>query len=97
VIYKDDLQRVYALIEDEKRWTQDVYARDKHDNPVDVFNRDLAVCWCLEGAFLHLGIRGNIDKELCVNVPSFNDSHTHSEVLALLKSAIERATVRPQS
>lgn len=64
--------------------------------------------WCVIGAFAKLGLANdwviptqilmpdfNIDKCGDGGVGFFNDTHTHAEVLQLLKDAIERAPVRP--
>lgn len=113
-IYRDDLERVYALIEAPERWCQNTDARDAEGDAVgDTSAR--AVSWCLLGAFHKIGIPDNwrahtellmpdldIDADLeranrdgtAAGVSYFNDTHTHAEVLALLRQAIERAPVR---
>ncbi len=35
MIYKDDLERVYALIEKPENWTQGYFARDARGAPID--------------------------------------------------------------
>ena len=95
-IYRDQLEAVYRLIEDEKRWTQDASARDEQGNFVDSRHPN-AVSWCLRGACWKAiaDFDGCLTDQLDVpSVINFNDSHTHAEVLALLTSAIERAPVR---
>jgi hypothetical protein len=95
-IYRDDLERVYALIEKPEAWTQGAFARDADGNAT--YSRgENAVCWCLRGATYKLW--GGLD-DFCgalqvKHVADFNDSHTHAKVLQLLKDAIERAPVRP--
>jgi tRNA(Arg) A34 adenosine deaminase TadA len=111
MIYKDDLQRVYAVIEREQNWMKITY----NDAEWDANDCDLLVkapsCFCLAGAFLHVrfpddhGYVFKMSRELDEFASSFgmdtnelfefNDSHAHAEVLALLKSAIDRAPVRP--
>jgi hypothetical protein len=109
VIYRDQLEKVYALIEKPENWTQGVYARDAVGEPVrnedddeQVALRDTAACWCIWGAAYKCGLTRRDDPDFVgalgfvqINDPNdFNDSHTHAEVLALLQSAIERAPVR---
>lgn len=105
MIYKDQLEAVYALIEDPKRWTQGQYAKDKTGKSVSALAPE-ACRWCVMGAFecvekteslgnerwaFHEAVLGNNRS-----VVDFNDAGdtTHAEVLALLTSAIERAPVR---
>lgn len=111
MIFRDDLERVYALLEDEKRWTKDAYARDSNgDKLLDgetmrVCNSPKACAWCLQGAWYKTGGHyGNVNSfEDALGLTSrfgdaalgWNDQHTHAEVLALLRSAIERAPIRP--
>lgn len=102
-IYRDDLERVYALIERPEAWRKEWYVSYIDDKPCR---------WCLEGAFIHVkGMdiaewsanknceREEFDAALGLHggaiASYFNDHHTHAEVLALLRSAIERAPVRP--
>jgi len=70
-------------------------------NDYEQANHPAATCWCLYGAAYKCGIDddrayaeallGELDL---LEVVTFNDSHTHAEVLALLRAAIERAPVR---
>jgi hypothetical protein len=105
-IYRDDLERVRALIEDPRRWTKGHDARDANGERCDAVNVR-ATCWCIVGAAIHVGAvsfrrygksRGFYDLAQSLGVSgllsNFNDSHTHAEVLALLTRAIERAPVR---
>jgi hypothetical protein len=97
-IYKDDLERVYKLIEKEENWTKGVHARDANGRPVDA-NSDDAVCWCLDGAFRRCGL-SILDSERVFRVkhtPAYNDAkqRKHKEILKKLRSAIKRAPVRP--
>ena len=116
MIYRDQLEAVYRLIEDEKRWTQGAFARNDHSVAIDLdydcndegesladeecATHADAICWCLYGAAYKCGISNDfaIAQSLAMRIPveviTFNDSHTHAEVLALLTSAIERAPVR---
>jgi hypothetical protein len=110
-IYRDDLERVYALIEKPEAWTQGAYARDAagelipREESGDAFAddefaplRDAAACFCLYGAGIRCGLQiYEFGNALGIDVVGFNDApnRTHSEVLALLRSAIDRAPVRP--
>jgi hypothetical protein len=107
MIYRDQLEEVYALIEDPKRWTQGAYARTEDgefigddcegESYIESATAPEAACWCVLGAGLKCGIsEGSMGIALGNDYANaFNDNHTHGEVLALLKSAIERAPVRP--
>ncbi len=120
MIYRDDLERVYKLIEKPENWTQGAAARDKNG---DVVRSPMAVLaeeaqspdacqWCVIGAFAKLGLAKDWEIPTEILMPEiaigpikhgyelggvgvFNDTHTHAEVLQLLKDAIDRAPVRP--
>src|SRR5262249_53890177 len=47
---KADLEKVYALLEDEDCWTQRELAYDAQGNTIGP-NSPEATCWCLAGAF----------------------------------------------
>lgn len=119
MIYRDQLEAVYALLEDPSRWTKEHFARNVNDDPIDddydanddgeslsdeeqATHRD-ACKWCLYGAAYKCGIVSDMDYASALGVRNvhgvydvalFNDSHTHAEVLALLRSAIDRAPAR---
>lgn len=102
-------------IADEKHWTQEAFARIAPDEDEgEVEGRDVrptnsnAVCWCATGAIAAIqGVTapdwgdvfteafGMTDSEL----ESFNDTHTHTEVLNLFDQAIasEQARSAPAS
>ena len=97
------LKEARALISDEKNWTQDSFARNSAGEKVEPAN-ERAVCFCAIGALakaaclapeLDLPAENFIQDEAYmlgwINVPEFNDNHTHSEVLALFDRAIARA------
>lgn len=95
-IYRKDLERVLALIERPEAWCQNEAACDangEYESP----KSDKAVKWCIDGAFIRCGLdftRSEFVLGLPRNgTPEFNDTHTHAEVLALLRAAIERAPV----
>jgi hypothetical protein len=108
-IYKKDLERVYKLIEEPEASTHHVAARDAHGNVIHPKSQ-VATCWCVIGAFEKARVSNGweiptialfpdadikILSELGGGAAEFNDTHTHAEVLQLLKDAIERAPVRP--
>jgi hypothetical protein len=97
-IYRDQLEAVYALIEKPENWTQEAFAKTADGDAVNSDDAD-AVCWCIRGAFIrcHGWPKASLADALgVVSVIGFNDAENrkHAEVLALLKSAIERAPVR---
>lgn len=119
-IYRDDLERVYALIERPEAWTQSANARDADGLSIIDVGADYdaikaaqhpdACQWCLIGAFARFGLATDwrVPTEVLLpeldmaeiedkggGIARFNDTHTHPEVLALLKAAIERAPARP--
>lgn len=82
---------VYELLEDESRWTQKAVAKDEEGRMVASFDEG-AVSWCLWGATKK--VYGEKYSEILDRVwpksekegpVTFNDSHTHTEVLALVK------------
>lgn len=104
-IYRDDIQKVYDLLEKPERWTRGCEARDANGNATWA-QSPAAVSWCLMGAKIKLFGWGydcgfaasQLIEEVGVSgVTEFNDApgRKHAEVLELLRSAIERAPVRP--
>lgn len=97
------LKAARELISNPARWTQGAFAKDVIGKQV-AFDDPSAVCWCARGAMYVIGdrsglatdgwralraaIQGSLDSDLCVS--SFNDSHTHAEVLALFDATIAR-------
>jgi hypothetical protein len=85
---------VLSLLRDPSRWTQCAFARNEKGNAVP-FDSAEAVRFCLLGACKRVygGWRGfevlrRIEKAgNTSNVVTFNDNHSHAEVLALLKKA----------
>lgn len=107
MIYRDQLEAVYRLIEKPENWRKDwFYTRNDEGEEC---------AWCLEGAVCRvlavsptsgegLAVRRELDRALALPggegssgdySAGFNDTHTHAEVLELLRNAIERAPVRP--
>lgn len=97
------LKEARALIADEKNWTQDSFARNSAGETTEPAD-DEAVCYCAIGALAkvarlspecNLPAENLVEEEALmlgwINVPEFNDNHTHAEVLALFDRAIARA------
>lgn len=92
-------ERAYALIEDPARWTTNFFARNKQGGASVEPESQQATCWCSLGA-----VRRVIGPEL-INaeaeiaraleaatgewITEFNDTHSHAEVLAGWRKAIE--------
>ncbi len=104
-IYRDQLEAVYKLIEKPENWCKSTAARDADGFGCEP-RSSRAASWCIAGALEKVGAqRGFYDshdldaeRKAVLGVSetgTWNDTHTHTEVLALLKSAIERAPARP--
>lgn len=86
------------LISEESRWTQGQYARDSAGHGSSPMSKT-AVCFCSEGAILRVTREPNdvvlADRLLrkATGEPTyvFNDTRTHTEVLAAFDRAIELA------
>lgn len=92
-----------ALIEDPKHWTRKFNARDADGHPVWNTKTQEPISWCSLGALSKVTegttkVYNGAYKVLraCVDagVSDFNDSHSHSEVLALWDKAIEAERFR---
>lgn len=94
------LRGARELLSEPERWTKDAGARDAKGAPCG-WDAEDASCWCLDGALCRLAYRNNaaayqeagaaLRKFVLDDYDSyvdFNDSRTHSEVLALLDRAI---------
>jgi hypothetical protein len=90
-----------AVIEKPENWTQAAYAREGKDGRAVSTNHPDATCFCSIGAVYRaandLGLPRSealsalgeqADKYGYFTIHSFNDSHTHEEVLALFDDAI---------
>ena len=95
------LKAARKLIEKPENWVQGESARDERGHRVDVYSRR-AKCFCSIGAIYR--VSGTDDeanrarKALIYQLPmekrfitTFNDTHTHSEVLDLFSKAIAAA------
>lgn len=93
------LSEVEALLSDPTRWTQHAAARNTQGKGVAGAAAD-AVCWCPRGAVSRLAIGPDgmtspnweaavaaLDTVSGGNIATFNDSHTHAEVLAKVREA----------
>lgn len=81
--------KAHELLADPKHWTQGAMARDSLGQ-VTHSNSDNAVCWCVMGALNKcygesLEYINKIRERIGGSVALFNDSHTHIEVVNLLK------------
>lgn len=92
----DTLTRLRALREllsAPERWTQGVFSRDAKNRYV-FFNSSRACKWDLWGGWEKLG--GFVQDPALIQalgtdaVSTFNDTHTHAEVIALIDGAIGR-------
>ena len=95
-----------AKIDTPSKWTQGYLARNSSNNRVSCFS-PRAVCFCSSGALMVAEDDNNVSsytttraQERLVSamggsIPDFNDSHTHSQVMAAWDKAIEN--VRSQT
>lgn len=93
------LKKARKVISKEENWTRGELARNFNGGAA-VPNSTDAVCWCSMGAmrkFVELDFITPALDELILAMPigyrqsvvTFEDSHTHAEVLALFDKAIE--------
>lgn len=90
----ETLKAARDLISDPARWTQGWFAKNAHGENVHSFSEN-AVCFCALGALdrthnATLAIKDRLQRHLPPehNISSFNDTHTHAEVIALFDAAI---------
>ena len=93
---KTEYKTVEELLSDPKRWTQSHSARNAHGMPVSVFSPE-ATCFCLYGALRRVYASNIVlyekSSSKLKNLPlpdgyvQYNDTHTHEEVMALVKKA----------
>jgi len=84
------------LINERGNWTQNAMARDKNSKPVSE-DDPKAIRWCLTGA-LRKTTEGDclltcyslLKRTMKTSIASFNDNHTHKEVLKALDEAIDQ-------
>lgn len=94
------LKAARELISDPARWTQFESARDEFGNPIPA--RDQKACsFCSVGAFSRVCMDFSFEVRDAAeeafyeaigssSIATFNDSHTHPEVLAAFDAAIAR-------
>ena len=89
------LRAARALIKKPENWTTGWFARDSYGRGVSLHSEG-AVCWCASGALetiigkvdYECGAYGALENEMGTNIPKFNDTHTHEEVIAAFDNAI---------
>lgn len=96
-----NLRLARALISEASRWTQGCAAEDETGTSVPS-DDESAVCWCSLGA-LHLVnyLYGDVEKATAMlknamdgYIWTYNDFHTHEEVMAKWDVAIARAAAQ---
>ena len=92
------LRNARALIEKPENWTRYLYARDAKGNNA-VPQSEEACAWCALGAITRVGgyeKAAPVLKRLVrdADVPHFNDTKSHAEVLDLFDRAIAAAEAR---
>lgn len=98
------LKNARELISNEENWTYGSYSRSIDGGTAIPSSTD-AVCWCSIGALRKFGAWDSVNDamfELMVAMPedyrqsvaTFNDSHTHAEVLALFDKAIANMSLK---
>lgn len=105
----DTLKQMRILLDKPEHWTQDVYARNIEGKSTLVTFDD-AYSFCLYGAHRKITKGGMLSvtvNQILIDamkvvgsgryeIGHFNDTHTHTQVLKLLDTAIEIATERMQ-
>lgn len=95
------LRGARGKISEPRHWAQGDFARDIEGNPVSFASSD-AVCWCARGAIyatdefdswgaIQLLRRAIEEQTGDPAVARFNDTHGHTDVLAVFDRAIELA------
>lgn len=93
------LTKAQDLIRDPAHWTQETYARDGRGNACSTTD-PAATCFCSVGALYHAAdhqfrfahlAEDVLEKVVGVDIPIFNDSHTHAEVMVMWDKAKELA------
>ena len=90
----EDYDRAWKLLEDPKRWTRGVFARDEAGKKVQSTDES-AVCFCVMGAISRvygtdrsrLWEKVVLSRPYTLSIPEWNDDPgtTHAEVVGLLK------------
>lgn len=89
------LTQLRYLLGNPERWTRNTLARNLEGEAVSPLDES-ACGWCLSGALIYL--RAATPSELMRTVggagPTFNDTHTHRQVIKALVEALEDTKVR---
>jgi hypothetical protein len=95
----ETLKAARKMIEKPENWTQGELGRKADGTPIKngaISSLGQATCFCAAGALLMV-IRGKrrapwncLQAVMGDYVPSFNDTHTHAEVLAAFDAAIAK-------
>lgn len=100
------LKEAKSLIDTPEKWTKETYARSTSGGVISE-HEDGAVCFCSLGAFFRVAKSADVVymdsgwdilikavkliKPTAYSVATFNDNHTHAEVMAMWDKAIELA------
>lgn len=99
------LEQAKEIIKLESNWTQNICARDIEGKDADVHSPN-ATCWCLDGAIMKVTnfehpnplrwpeyekVETFVANSIGRNYATFNDEHTHAEVIAKLDEVIQEA------
>lgn len=95
--HTDSLDRVLVRLADDSKWCQGVSARRASGQPCSPRDR-LAVSWCMSGAvavdaepMLAVEVLRRLDDAAGCNAAYYNDTHAHSEVMAVIAAALRAA------
>jgi hypothetical protein len=90
----DILRAARAKIERPENWTQKALARDADGGRADPFYEE-ATCWCASGALYAIGcgfyfgaVFDALARAMDGDIPGFNDTHPHAEVISKFDEAI---------
>lgn len=97
------LRAARALIEDPAHWTKETYARTRTGRECAIDSRS-AVAFCAIGSLTRirtdadafLGARRGLAVCCGDSIADFNDTHTHTEVIAAFDCAIKKAEQEEQ-
>jgi len=102
----ENLVSARAKIAKPEDWTQDALARNALGHGLYSSHDHAAVCWCALGAIRAAGGKHSLEVFAAVNhfarvndiidIPAWNDSVTHEEVLAAFDRAIEAERQKEQ-
>lgn len=95
------LTKARELISDPVRWTQGEMARDSRGEQESACS-EAAVKWCALGAIIRTAGSSAVEMSATItlnrllrgSIAEYNDTHSHSEVLALFDAAIASFTAQ---